>query len=125
MEVDNEDIRRGIPGVPKHRLSASWKPTVEEVEDEDFRSGRRYKHRPFAGEAGKTYGSKQETPFEQLREAQHQAGESIYHPFTDADEWEFVRFISKYLSQTQITEMLDLAFVSQNWLIGRDIDAYT
>jgi hypothetical protein len=114
MDIDDPpliDEASAIPHIPPPQPTCPRTVTVEDVEEEDFRSSKRYERRPFAGQAGTTFGEQQPTPFKLLCQKQLGEHQSIYHPFADVDEWRFVRFISKHLGKTQVEELLDLAFV--------------
>jgi hypothetical protein len=93
------------------------KPTVEDVDEEEFAQGARYvrefpvprKHVP-AGLPLKAIHAR--TNFEQVHRRKHTTGEGRYAPFASEKEWELARWAVRNLGHGQINSLLELEHVS-------------
>ncbi|KAF7336313.1 hypothetical protein MVEN_02179700 [Mycena venus] len=125
-ELLDDEAEGYIPPVrapkPLDPLPCPWRPTVEEVPDEDDPQMFRRFPEPFPGQekfpghedfvkASETTSDdleKGETVFEAMKAAQDAAGLGPHAPFLDSDEWELASWLSKNVSQTATDAYLTL-----------------
>ncbi|KAI0262280.1 hypothetical protein BC834DRAFT_972076 [Gloeopeniophorella convolvens] len=68
----------------------------------------------FPGPVGTIIG-KAETTFERLRREQDGLDAPIWHPFTSLHEWQFARWITKNLGQSQTDSLLKLPLFKEHY----------
>jgi hypothetical protein len=102
------------PTVPKPRPR---RPTVEDIDEEEFATGARYvrdfpvprKHPPAGTPLKRAHAR---TNFERIHREKHTVGEGPYAPFVSKEEWELARWAVRNLGHGQMNSLLELDHVS-------------
>lgn len=120
LEIDEgSDFQAFIPD-PSPEPTPSKRVHVEEVEDEDsvqvrqapdIENRRFVEQYPSHRRVGIVIGQGK-TKFQLMYENQREHGQSTYAPFTNKDEWELARWLSRRVGQKAIDEYLKLSFAS-------------
>jgi hypothetical protein len=126
LEVDGEafedlttwDDWHGFIPEPSQEAGPSKRAHVEDVEDEDpviLRKSPDTKSRRFVEVYPRPVGiaiGQGKTKFQGTYEKHMAHGQTIYSPFTNDDEWELAKWLSRHVGQKAIDEYLKLSIVS-------------